>query len=258
MIESLKKLDRSADILLEISSILMQSGANTNRVNLNVDRYASVLDCSASCLISHKTIVLTIKDNMNGNNYTKTKNIPPYLLNFSTISQVSLGSWKAMDENWTIEEIESEIEKIKEKKRFPRILVLLAVSFAGAGFCNIFGGDYLNMTVAFVCTFIGLFIFQFAAQKKYNLYLRVFFGSFTASVLACIGILFNLGANPQTALATSVLFLVPGVPLINSFTDLMDNNILNGLVRFSVGIMTVLFIALGLFAAMVIFHLKIA
>ncbi len=257
MIDSLKKLDRSADVLLEISSILMQSGANTSRVNLNIDRFASVLDCSASCLISHKTIVLTLRENETGFNYTKTKSIPPYLLNFSTISAISLASWKAIDEDWAIDQIEIEINKIKGNKRFSRIKVLIAVSFAGAGFCNIFGGDYMNMAVAFVSTLVGLFIFQFASKKKYNFYLRVFFGSFTASILACLGIFFNLGASPQTALATSILFLVPGVPLINSFTDLMDNNILNGLVRFSVGLMTVLFIALGLFAAMVIFQLKI-
>lgn len=257
MTDSLKKLERAADILLEISSVLMQSGANTARVNLNIDRFASVLDCSASCLISHKTIVLTLKENETELNCTKTKGIPPYLLNFSTISAISITSWKAMDENWTIDQIENEINNIKNNKRFPRIIVLIAVSLAGAGFCNLFGGDYLNMAVAFVSTFMGLYIFQFASKKKYNFYLRVFFGSFTASILACIGIFFNLGSSPQTALATSILFLVPGVPLINSFTDLMDNNILNGLVRFSIGLMTVLFIALGLFAAMVIFELKI-
>ena len=45
--------------------------------------------------------------------------------------------------------------------------------------------------------------------------------------------------------------------MINSFTDMMDNNILNGMVRFSQGLMTVLVMALGLFMAMLIFQLKI-
>jgi uncharacterized membrane protein YjjP (DUF1212 family) len=48
---------------------------------------------------------------------------------------------------------------------------------------------------------------------------------------------------------------VPGVALINSFTDLIDKNVLNGMVRFTNGIMTVLAIALGLFVAMIIFHI---
>ncbi|TDA94362.1 threonine/serine exporter, partial [Halomonas marinisediminis] len=43
---------------------------------------------------------------------------------------------------------------------------------------------------------------------------------------------------------------------INSFTDLLDKNVLNGMVRFANGMMTVLAIALGLFVAMLIFQLK--
>ena len=76
-------------------------------------------------------------------------------------------------------------------------------------------------------------------------------------MLASVGVIYNIGANPQTALATSVLFLVPGVALINSFTDMMDNNVLNGMVRFANGVMTVIAITMGLFLVLVIFHLKV-
>lgn len=251
------RLEKIADLLLEISSILMVSGANTNRANLSIDRFASALNCEASSLISHKTIVLTLKDKETGLSFTKVQNIPSYAVNFSTISSMSLASWKAIHENWNIERIEEEVKLIKMQKRYPRILVLVAVSLAGAGFCNIFGGDYLNMIVAFTSTFIGLFFFQETSKKKYNVYIRVFLASFIASTLASICVVYGIGENPQTALATSVLFLIPGVALINSFTDLMDNNVLNGMVRFANGLMTVLVLSLGLFLAMIIFHLKL-
>ena len=113
------------------------------------------------------------------------------------------------------------------------------------------------MLVAFISTFAGRYIFVFISKKKYNVYIRVFLAAFIASMLAAIGVVYNIGENPQTALATSVLFLIPGVALINSFTDLLDNNVLNGMVRFATGIMTVLVIALGLFLTMIIFQLKI-
>ena len=148
------------------------------------------------------------------------------------------------------------IETIKNQKKYPKLVVLIAVSMAGAGFCNIFNGDYINMGVAFMSTFIGLLIFQLTHKEKYNVYLRIFSASLIASVLASLGIVFKMGANPETALATSILFLVPGVALINSFTDFLDNNIINGMVRFTTGLMTVLAIALGLFIAMILFQLN--
>lgn len=250
------KLIKTADLLLEISSLLMVSGANTNRVNLSINRFASVLNVKVASMISHKTFIMTLTDEETKQSFTKVQNIPPYIINFVIISAISKASWNAISENWTLEQIGKEIERIKTLKRYPKLVVLLAVSFAGAGFCNIFNGDYLNMFVSFASTFMGLFIFQQTHKLKYNLYIRIFLGSFTASSMASLGILYQIGTEPQTALATSILFLVPGVPLINSFSDLMDNNILNGMVRFTTGLMIVLAMAIGLFLAMSLFQLN--
>ena len=250
-----EKLKRTANLLLDISSLLMVSGANTNRANVSIDRFASVLDCKAHRMISHKNIVMTLTDNKSDISFTKVQSIPSYAINFSIISAISRASWYAIDRNWSFVQIEREIEEIKAKKKYPRLLVLFAVSLAGAGFCNIFGGDYINMTVAMVSTFVGLVVLQEAHKKNFNIYFRVVLASFIASVIASFGILFEFGKSPDIALATSILFLVPGVPLINSFTDFLDNYILNGTVRFAIGLMTVLAIAIGLFGAILIFQL---
>ncbi len=251
-----KKLEKIANLLLHISSLLMVSGANTNRANVSIDRFASVLDCKAYRMISHKNIVMTLIDKQTNQIFTKVQSIPPYAINFAIISAVSRASWYAIDRNWTFAQIEKEIAKIKLKERYPRLLVLFAVSLAGAGFCNIFGGDYINMAVAMASTFIGLFVLQEAHKKNFNIYFRVVLASFIASSIAALGVVFEIGKSPDIALATSILFLVPGVPLINSFTDFLDNYVLNGTVRFAIGLMTVLAIAMGLFGAIIIFHLQ--
>ncbi len=251
-----EKLEEIANLLLEISSLLMVSGANTNRANVSIDRFASVLGCKADRMISHKNIVMTLIDKKTGKSYTKVQSIPPYAINFAIISAISRASWYAIDRRWTFNHIEKEIAKIKSKNRYPRLLVLFAVSLAGAGFCNIFGGDYINMAVAMVSTFTGLFVLQEAHKKNFNVYFRVVLASFIASIIAALGVVFEIGESPDVALATSILFLVPGVPLINSFTDFLDNYVLNGTVRFAIGLMTVLAIALGLFGAILIFQLQ--
>jgi uncharacterized membrane protein YjjP (DUF1212 family) len=48
------------------------------------------------------------------------------------------------------------------------------------------------------------------------------------------------------ALDTSVLFLIPGVPLINGFIDIVEGHILNGFSRLTEGALLVLCIAVGL------------
>ncbi|KAB1067151.1 threonine/serine exporter family protein [Tamlana haliotis] len=251
------KFTKTANLLLEIASLLMVSGANTSRINRNISRFASALNFNVHSWIHQKTIIMTLTDEATQESATKVYNLPPHAINFKTISEISKASWKAMREDWTIDEIATEIERIKGLDKYSNLVVLIAVSLAVAGFCNIFKGDYLNMTVAFMSAFLGLFVSQQVHKKHYNLYVRIFLASLTASVVASMGIVWDIGANPQTALATSILFLIPGVPLINSFTDLLENNILNGLARFAVGSMIVLAIATGLFLAMYLFSIKL-
>ena len=254
--DSSKELIKATNLLLETASLLMVSGANTIRVNLTINRFASVLNFKTSFFISHKSIIMTLYEEDTTRTCTRVKNIPPHAINFTIISEVSKLSWHAVTEDWTLEQISNELEIIRNKKRFSKLTVLIAVSLAGAGFCNIFEGDYLNMLVAFISTFVGLVVFQLTHKEKFNVYMRIVVGSFVASLIAGFGVMFNIGNHPQTALATSILYLVPGVALINSFTDLLDNNIINGMVRFTTGLMTVLAIALGLFITMLIFKLN--
>ncbi len=252
--ESLEILKKKTNLLLDIAITLMVSGANTNRANTSINRFALVLGCRAFSMISHKTLVMTLTDNHTGETYTKVQNMPSYAINFTTISCISKASWKALENSWSFEQIEEEFKNIRSRKRYSRIQVLLAVSLAGAGFCNIFGGDYISMAVAMVSTFVGLFVLQEAHKKDYNMYFRVLLASFIASSVASLGVVYDIGDSPDLALATSILFLVPGVPLINSFTDLLDNNLLNGQVRFTSGLMIVMAIAMGLFGALLIFQ----
>ena len=254
--DSSKELIKATNLLLETASLLMVSGANTIRVNLTINRFASVLNFKTSFFISHKSIIMTLYEEDTTRTCTRVKNIPPHAINFTIISEVSKLSWHAVTEDWTLEQISNELDIIRNKKRFSKLTVLIAVSLAGAGFCNIFEGDYLNMLVAFISTFVGLVVFQLTHKEKFNVYMRIVVGSFVASLIAGFGVMFNIGTHPQTALATSILYLVPGVALINSFTDLLDNNIINGMVRFTTGLMTVLAIALGLFITMLIFKLN--
>lgn len=250
-----KNFTKTADLLLEISSLLMISGANTSRINSSLDRFSSVLNFDVHSWIHQKTMIMTLTDKETNHSTTKVYNLPPHALNFQTLSEISKASWTAINENWDLEDIITEIERIKKLKKYPKLLVLTAVGFAVAGFCNIFHGDYLNMLVAFISAFIGLFVAQQAHKMEYNMYIRIFLAALAASFVASIGIVFDIGKNPQTAFATSILFLVPGVALINSFTDLLENNVLNGVARFAVGAMTVLVLATALFVAMYIFSI---
>jgi uncharacterized membrane protein YjjP (DUF1212 family) len=246
----------SVKLLLEICSLLMSSGANTKRVVDTVNRFASALNFESYEMISHKSMVLTLTDKETNKTVTVTAQIPKYKVDLSVVAEISRTSWEAQYKMRNYEQIKKCIERIKKGKKYPAWIEILTVGLAGAGFAELFGGDYLNMLIAFSATLIGMIVSKISVNYHMNSYARTYISAVFASAAASLGIVFNIGSDPQTALATSVLFLIPGVPLINSFVDLFNNHILNGIVRFTNGFITVLAIGLGLITSMFIFNIK--
>ena len=76
--------------------------------------------------------------------------------------------------------------------------------------------------------------------------------AFCASLTASCGVILHLGTTPQTALAVSVLFLIPGIPLINAVQDILDGHVLMGIVRAVQAGMLIAAIALGLSLTMLL------
>ena len=69
-----------------------------------------------------------------------------------------------------------------------------------------------------------------------------------ASLCASAALRFDCSA--ETALATSVLFLVPGVPLINGVIDIVEGHILIGCSRLINALLLIICIAIGLSATL--------
>ncbi len=242
------------NILLEVGSLLMSSGASTNRIRVTMARIARGLGYGTELLITHRALMLSIVEKDQQHFFSRLKRTSPHGVNFRIVSGISHLSWNVLEQNWTVAQISEELQRLKALPHYPRIVVLSLVSLAGSAFCNIFGGGYIEMIVAFVATFAGLFVRQEATKLKFNPYLCVFFAAFTASFIAGLAELYHIGTQPDKAFATSVLFLVPGVPLINSVTDLLEGNLQNGLVRGLNGLIIAFSIAMGLFSVRMILN----
>ncbi|MBN2806534.1 MAG: threonine/serine exporter family protein [Prolixibacteraceae bacterium] len=249
-----KELSQIADVLLETGAMLMGAGANTGRIRVTINRIAHSLGYQVELLITHRAVMLSVIDD-DGEFYTsKLKRTPPHGVNFKILSGISRMSWKVQDEDWSLEQINVELDRLRALPHYPRIVILLLVALAGASFCRLFGGGPIEMGVAFVATCFGLFVRQEAIKHQYNAYICVMMAAFSASIISGTAVVTGIGQLPETAFATSVLFLVPGVPLINSFTDLIDGNISIGIVRGTNGMIIAFCIALGLLFAKIILN----
>ena len=251
----IKSSQELSKILLELGAMLMAAGANTSRIRTTITRIANVYGFDAELLITHRALMLSVYDDKLDYFQSSLKRTFPHGANFRMVSGISRMSWKIVEEQWNYEQIWNELNRLKSLSHYPRIVVLLMVGLAGASFCRLFGGGPLDMLATFGATLIGLIVRQEAIKSNFNAYLCVFFASFTSCLIAGGYVHFTPGTQAEYAFATSVLYLIPGVPLINSLSDLLDGNIMNGIMRGMNGLIIAFSIALGMLCSILIYNI---
>jgi uncharacterized membrane protein YjjP (DUF1212 family) len=187
---------------------------------------------------------LTIIDKETNEACNEVIDIPAHPISFEHNSELSALSWEAVDNHLSLEELKDKYKKIISAPRIHPLFVLLLVGFANASFCKLFGGDLISMGIVFSATITGFYLKQQMQAKKINHYVVFIVSAFVASLCASTALIFD--TTSEIAMATSVLYLVPGVPLINGVIDVVEGYVLTGFARLTEASLLIVSIAIGL------------
>ncbi|MTK53242.1 threonine/serine exporter family protein [Paludibacter sp.] len=228
----------------EYAAHLMGCGIHTSRVIRNTKRLGDALNFDVNISVFQKSIILTIQKNETQQIFSEVIEIPALPISFEHNAELSGLSWEAVDRKLSFEEIKAKYDKIVSAPRMNQWLVLLLVGLANASFCRLFGGDWLSMFIVCIATFAGFYTRLFLQARKINHYIIFIVSAFIASMLSSTALLFN--TTSDIALATSVLYLIPGVPLINGVIDIIEGHTLTGISRLTNAFLLIICIAIGL------------
>lgn len=238
-------IQQLAIFLLEYASAQLASGGQTLRVARSAARISKCFgySCHATFLSRHITMTISTKKEFP---VTIVGTVPGMGLNFRRLVALNRLSWLAIDEKLSFEEIQSRFCEIMAMQHFSRTVLLLGASFANAAFCRLFGGDISAMLFVFAGTFAALAFRQFLDKHHAAPCLSFILAAFVASMIVALAVLSGLSTTPQIAIGSSVLFLIPGVPMINSTLDLLTGYPLMSFSRLVRSGMLVSCIGLGL------------
>ena len=238
---------RVANLVLDMATYLLASGAHCGRVNRNINRMANVWDFDVHLQLTFKGVLTTVKDRNNLTNVvTRYKEAPAHSIHLNIISEISALSWRVHDDKLSFAEVEKQYAKIKEIKPYSMLVVTFAISLSCAGLCLFSAGDYLNAIVTFLAAFLGYATRTFLANRSFNAMIYVGTAAFITTLITSIGAKLGIGGNPEAAIATAVLYLIPGVPLINSVIDLIEGYLTSSMNRIVFSGFTLLCIAAGM------------
>lgn len=242
-------------LLLEIGTLLLKAGASCNRTKVVITAVANSYHYIPDMTIGPNSISLSINDANGVTLFDGIRGITSSGIDFKLIAGLSRLPSLVKEKKLSVAELKSELNNLRQTQPYSRIVILCFVSLAGAAFCYTFGGSAIEMIIAFAATFCGLFAKQQLTRLKTNPYICTYLAATVASTVTAIVHVTGISVSPLNAFSTCVLFLIPGVLLINCFTDLIDGHILNGIAGGMGALMHSLAIALGLVTTIITFNL---
>lgn len=246
-------LNESCIFLCEYAARLLGSGATCIRVEKNVNRIARALGYQVVMTILPRHVHMTVCTPDHSDSYTYISSPGNSPISFEVNTRLSELSWEISDGRIPFRKARRRMEDIVASSHAIPALPLL-VGLANASFCRLFGGDVFAMGAVFAATIAGFYLKQLLAGRRINVLLIFIICSFVSSVLAAGAGLFHLGETPQTAIATSVLYLVPGIPFLNSFSDLLAGHYICAFSRFINATVLTCCLSIGLCGGMVMMH----
>lgn len=265
------EIERVTLLLADISKVLISSGSNTRRSQRNVERIANALGYHSEIFHSYSGVILSVTHKETEETKSLVLTIKHHGVNFNAVSAISILSWLVVEKNLPIKEIEKELEIIKKRPHYSALITWFFVAIAGGSLAYIFGGkeaNYIEFGISFLATYIGLAARKILQVRNFNHFICWGWAAFVSVTVVNIFRFFGIDhsqnflgdffrymeiSHINNALAACVLWLIPGVPLINSFIDLLTGNIVSGLAKGTTGSILILMIALGFFTSLKLF-----
>lgn len=240
--------------LSEYSARLLGAGATCIRLEKNVTRIAERFDKRAELTIMPRHVHLSVWAKDKSETATAIASVGAGCISFNVNTRLSELSWELADRKISYREAKRRYEEIVSDDRQSKWLVLVLVALANASFCRLFGGDAVAMGIVGMATMAGYYLKQLLVGMKVDIRVVVMVCAFVSAVLGATDILFSIGSTPTVALGTSVLYLVPGIPFLNSFSDMLYRHYICAFSRFVDAVVLTCCLSIGLCAAMMLMN----
>ena len=254
--ETLTGISEAGLFLADYAAWLWGCGATCVRISKNVNRIASSFGYEAEIIVMSGNIAVALYAHHGERGEVFICRNKACGINFDLNARLSALSWNITDNRLDISVARNLFTRIISRHYHSGMRIMLFTSLANASFCRLFGGDHAAMATVFFATMAGYYIKQRLLRLKADSRVVFFICAFVSSVLCAGANLFNWGSTPQVAIATSVLYLIPGVPYLNAASDLIARQYLCSFSRFTDAVVLTASLSAGLCLGLVVMKIN--
>lgn len=184
-------------------------------------------------------------------------------INMHVVTEVQRAVLEAEEGRLDAAGYRARLEAIRPEK-YPRWLVALMIGFSCACFARLAqmslpasegrSWDWVGLGLTFVASTAAMLTRQWFAARHFNPLVNFFISAFVATSIAGQGVIYKFGPHPKIAMASCVLLLVPGFPMINSVSDMVKGYINTGVSRGMMAVLLGAATSAGIISAMTLWN----
>jgi uncharacterized membrane protein YjjP (DUF1212 family) len=235
-------LSKVAELAIETGKLVLENGGETHRVEEMMHSVCTGFGYADNdSYVTLTGIFLTIKSK-EGEVVTLIKRIESRSVDLDKISSISKLTDDLIRQNckqksqpnckpMSYAEYSRRLEVIKAKKQYPVWVKFICGGITPGFFCLLFGGSWLEFSVAFTMGFIITIILKFLTQLHLNTFLLNAVGAALVVWFAKMAGL-NIGyMNTDNIIIGGIMLLVPGLAITNAIRDTMAGDLVAGTAR---------------------------
>lgn len=248
--EKITELDKKMELILTAGQILNENGATSDKIIRVLNRIAIFMKIPTENISLHimkQIIFLEIFDGEKSVvSFRKCKKMG---IDFDVIYSITKISWQILKESVNLNELKKFFDDINSKqKNYSHWQIILAVGIACGGFCCLFGGNFTEIIFTAISAMAGKFAQIKLLKRKVNEFLAIEMAAFIATT--CAYFLSTDSLKPTIACS---LFLIPGVPIVNSVINMINNFFQNAMLELFRAFLIILSMTAGIIVSVEIF-----
>lgn len=220
---------------LEIGAKMIENGAEINRVEDTITRILNAGNLNNTSVFCINSIIIISSEN---NVYIKR--IRRNDLNLFNIEQLNSQSRCFC----------SGEKYIDKKNTYSFFAKIISMFFATGSFCIYFGGNLYDAVLAGI---VGLIVSYIKPIINAG-FAKTFCDSVIAGILSYLPTFVLTNIHPDKIMIGTIMLFIPGLTVGNAMRDIMNSDILSGIIELIDAIFIALSIALGFSVAVLIFE----
>ncbi|MGR6832999.1 threonine/serine ThrE exporter family protein [Aliivibrio wodanis] len=235
-------------LVAKAGQMLLQHGAESSLVS-DVSRRLGIAVGADNVEISLSASSLVITTMIDEHCMTTARRAPDRGINMRAVTEIQRICIMSEKGLLDCHEAAVKLDAISPE-RYNRWLVVIMIGLSCASFSRLAGGDWPVFMMTFLASSLGMIVRQEIGHRHFNPLLNFGITAFVTTLISSQAVIYNIGNTPFLAMASSVLMLVPGFPLINAVADMVKGYVNMGIARWTFATLLTLSTSIGIVGAM--------